>query len=54
MHIFFHSHDDVGWKETAEWYYSHWIEPELDTVMPILLKDPKKNYIYSEIYYFER
>ncbi|XP_067673704.1 lysosomal alpha-mannosidase-like [Haliotis asinina] len=68
VHIVPHSHNDVGWKKTADQYYtgrgggnaasfydgaecSHCI---LDNVIPQLLKDPARRFIYVEMAFFSR
>ncbi|XP_046579029.1 lysosomal alpha-mannosidase-like [Haliotis rubra] len=68
VHIVPHSHNDVGWKKTADQYYagrgggnaasfyngaecSHCI---LDSVIPQLLKNPTRRFIFAEMAFFSR
>ncbi len=62
VHLVPHTHDDVGWHKTVDQYYygdrndiQHaGVQYILDTVMPELVKDPTKRFIYVEIAFFER
>ena len=62
IHFVPHTHDDVGWLKTVDQYYygakngiQHaGVQYILDSVIPELLKDPKRHFIYVEIAFFER
>ena len=62
VHLVPHTHDDVGWLKTVDQYYygSNTDQQEasvqyiLDTVVPELLNDPNKRFVYVEIAYFWR
>ena len=54
VHLIVHSHDDPGWKETPDWYYSNYVKPAFDIIISILLKDTKKTFNYCEIWFFEK
>ncbi|EGG19315.1 hypothetical protein DFA_02102 [Cavenderia fasciculata] len=49
-----HSHCDVGWLETYNQYYTENVTHILTNVMPYLIKDPSKRFVWAEIVYFER
>jgi lysosomal alpha-mannosidase len=59
-----HSHDDVGWLKTVDQYYYgsndsiHWanagVQYILDTVVPHLVMDKSKRFIFVETAFFWR
>jgi len=49
-----HTHDDVGWLETIEGYYSSEVKNILDTVLEALVANPDRKFIYVEQAYFWR
>ena len=62
VHLVPHTHDDVGWLKTVDEYFygsnnsiQHaGVQYILDSVIPQLIADPKKRFIYVEIAFFER
>ena len=62
VHLVPHTHDDVGWLKTVDEYYygannsiQHaGVQYILDSVIPQLVADPSKRFIYVEIAFFER
>ena len=64
VHLIPHTHDDVGWIRTADEYF--WgvrlrvekmqgpgqVQYILDTVIMALEQDPKRKFVYVEIYFF--
>ena len=62
IHLVPHTHDDVGWLKTVDEYYygannviQHTgVKQILDSVIPQLLLDPSRRFIYVEIAFFER
>ncbi|XP_076458768.1 lysosomal alpha-mannosidase-like [Babylonia areolata] len=54
VHIVPHTHDDVGWLVTVDQYYYERVQYILDSVIPELIKDPSKRFIYVEIAFFDR
>ena len=62
VHIFPHSHTDLGWLATADDYFTgkntSWyrgsVQDILNSVMVELQKDPKKTFTYAEMKYFKQ
>ena len=62
VHLVPHTHDDVGWLKTVDQYYygsnkyvtTVGVQYILDTVVPELVMDPTKRFIYVEIAFFWR
>ena len=62
VHLVPHTHDDVGWLKTVDQYYygsnkyvtTVGVQYILDSVIPELLMDPTKRFIYVEIAFFWR
>ncbi|KAK7113101.1 lysosomal alpha-mannosidase-like [Littorina saxatilis] len=54
VHIVPHTHDDVGWIITVDQYYYERVQYILDSVIPELVNDPSKRFIYVEIAFFSR
>lgn len=62
IHFVPHTHDDVGWLKTVDEYFygannsiQHaGVQYILDSVIPALLVDPAKRFIYVEIAFFKR
>lgn len=54
VHVVPHTHDDVGWLETVDQYYYNEVQFILDSVIPELVNDPNKRFIYVEIAFFAR
>ena len=62
VHLVPHTHNDVGWLKTVDEYYygannsiQHaGVQYILDSVIPQLIADSKKRFIYVEIAFFER
>ncbi|KAB7498673.1 hypothetical protein Anas_06480 [Armadillidium nasatum] len=62
VHLVCHTHDDVGWLKTVDEYYygsqkyitTVGVQYILDSVVPFLLKDPNKKFIYVESAFFFR
>ncbi|XP_069460399.1 lysosomal alpha-mannosidase-like [Ambystoma mexicanum] len=62
VHLVPHTHDDVGWLKTVDQYFygarnakQHaGVRYILDSVIPQLLSDPTKRFIYVEIAFFAR
>ena len=62
VHLVPHTHDDVGWLKTVDQYYygsnkmitTVGVQYILDTVIPELVMDPTKRFIYVEIAFFWR
>lgn len=61
MHIIPHTHNDVGWRKTAEEYFSgaRILDDErsavsliLDTMVDELIRDPRRTFTYVEMKYF--
>lgn len=62
LHIVPHTHDDIGWLKTVDQYYygsakqitNKGVQYILDSIVPVLNKDPSKRFIYVEIGFFQR
>ncbi|XP_020106647.1 probable alpha-mannosidase At5g13980 isoform X2 [Ananas comosus] len=62
VHIVAHSHDDVGWLKTVDQYYvgsnnsiqGACVQNVLDSLVPALLKDKNRKFIYVEQAFFQR
>ncbi|XP_033744944.1 lysosomal alpha-mannosidase-like isoform X2 [Pecten maximus] len=62
VHLIPHTHDDVGWLKTVDQYYygdlnsiqTAGVQYILDSVIPELLRDPSKRFIYVEVAFFAR
>jgi hypothetical protein len=62
VHIVAHTHDDVGWLKTVDEYYygannsiqDAGVQYILDSVIPALLQNPERKFIYVEIGFFYR
>uniref|UniRef100_A0ABM5FLY9 Alpha-mannosidase n=1 Tax=Pogona vitticeps TaxID=103695 RepID=A0ABM5FLY9_9SAUR len=62
VHLIPHTHDDVGWLKTVDQYFfgvrndiQHaGVQYILDSVIPQLLADPRKRFIYVEVAFFAR
>ncbi|XP_034262785.1 lysosomal alpha-mannosidase [Pantherophis guttatus] len=62
VHLIPHTHDDVGWLKTVDQYFfgvrndiQHaGVQYILDSVVPQLLADPSKRFIYVEVVFFAR
>ena len=62
VHLVPHTHDDVGWLKTVDQYYygsnkyinTVGVQYILDSVIPQLVMDPTKRFIYVEIAFFWR
>ncbi|XP_007421015.1 lysosomal alpha-mannosidase isoform X1 [Python bivittatus] len=62
IHLIPHTHDDVGWLKTVDQYFfgvrndiQHaGVQYILDSVIPQLLADPSKRFIYVEVAFFAR
>lgn len=60
VHVIAHSHDDVGWLKTVDQYYYGLnkgknmvgVRHILNSVVPQLVMDPKKRFIYVEMSFF--
>ncbi|KAL3876582.1 hypothetical protein ACJMK2_034416 [Sinanodonta woodiana] len=62
IHLVPHTHDDVGWLKTVDQYFygsrndiqNAGVQYILDSVIPELMSDPSKRFIYVEIAFFAR
>ncbi|XP_043724653.1 probable alpha-mannosidase At5g13980 isoform X2 [Telopea speciosissima] len=62
VHLVPHTHDDVGWLKTIDQYYVGsnnsiqvaCVQNVLDSVVPALLADKNRKFIYVEIAFFQR
>lgn len=62
VHLVPHTHDDVGWLKTIDQYYSGannsirgaCVQNVLDSVIPALLDDKNRRFIYVEMAFFQR
>lgn len=62
VHLIPHTHDDVGWLKTVDQYFygdknsiqTAGVQYILDSVIPELLQDPSKRFIYVEVAFFAR
>ncbi|CAI0456276.1 unnamed protein product [Linum tenue] len=62
VHLVPHTHDDVGWLKTVDQYYvgsnnsiqGACVQNVLDSLIPALLADKNRKFIYVEIAFFER
>ncbi len=62
VHLVPHTHDDVGWLKTVDQYFygsaksitTVGVQYILDTVVPELVNDPTKRFIYVEMAFFWR
>jgi len=62
VHVMCHTHDDIGWLKTVDLYYYggnnnvQWagVQYTIDTVIDMLLEDPRRKFIYVEIGFFWR
>lgn len=49
-----HSHNDPGWKETFEGWYTQKTGRVLDTMVQALAKDPRRRFQWSEVAFIQR
>lgn len=62
VHLVAHTHDDVGWLKTVDQYYvgsnnsiqGACVQNVLDSLVPALLADPNRKFIYVEQAFFQR
>ncbi|XP_062010431.1 probable alpha-mannosidase At5g13980 isoform X2 [Rosa rugosa] len=62
VHLVPHTHDDVGWLKTVDQYYvgsnnsiqGACVQNVLDSLIPALLADKNRKFIYVEIAFFQR
>ncbi|XP_075643637.1 putative alpha-mannosidase At5g13980 [Castanea sativa] len=62
VHLVPHTHDDVGWLKTVDQYYVGsnnsiqvaCVQNVLDSLVPALLADPNRKFIYVEQAFFQR
>ncbi|CAM0877275.1 unnamed protein product [Alopecurus aequalis] len=62
VHLVPHTHDDVGWLKTVDQYYvgsnnsiqAACVQNVLDSMVPALLKDENRKFIYVEQAFFQR
>ncbi|VAI39198.1 unnamed protein product [Triticum turgidum subsp. durum] len=62
VHVVPHTHDDVGWLKTVDQYYvgsnnsiqNACVQNVLDSLVPALLKDENRKFIYVEQAFFQR
>ncbi|KAJ3671808.1 hypothetical protein LUZ60_007887 [Juncus effusus] len=62
VHVVAHTHDDVGWLKTVDQYYvgsnnsiqGACVQNVLDSMVPALLKDKNRKFIYVEQAFFQR
>ncbi|KQJ88370.1 hypothetical protein BRADI_4g17308v3 [Brachypodium distachyon] len=62
VHMVAHTHDDVGWLKTFDQYYvgsnntiqAACVQNVLDSLVPALLKDENRKFIYVEQAFFQR
>ncbi|XP_009415848.2 probable alpha-mannosidase At5g13980 isoform X1 [Musa acuminata AAA Group] len=62
VHIVAHTHDDVGWLKTVDQYYvgsnnsiqGACVQNVLDSIIPALLADKNRRFIYVEQAFFQR
>ncbi|CAM0872753.1 unnamed protein product [Alopecurus aequalis] len=62
VHVVPHTHDDVGWLKTVDQYYvgsnnsiqGACVQNVLDSLVPALLKDENRKFIYVEQAFFQR
>ncbi|XP_042391119.1 alpha-mannosidase At3g26720-like [Zingiber officinale] len=62
VHIVAHTHDDVGWLKTVDQYYvgsnnsiqGACVQNVLDSIIPALLADENRRFIYVEQAFFQR
>ncbi|KAJ4960967.1 hypothetical protein NE237_020877 [Protea cynaroides] len=62
VHLVPHSHDDVGWLKTIDQYYvgsnnsiqGACVQNVLDSLIPALLADKNRKFIYVEMAFFQR
>ncbi|KAK4603124.1 hypothetical protein RGQ29_011909 [Quercus rubra] len=62
VHLVPHTHDDVGWLKTVDQYYvgsnnsiqGACVQNVLDSLVPALLADPNRKFIYVEQAFFQR
>ncbi|XP_038999526.1 probable alpha-mannosidase At5g13980 [Hibiscus syriacus] len=62
VHLVAHSHDDVGWLKTVDQYYvgsnnsiqGACVQNVLDSIVPALLADKNRKFIYAEQAFFQR
>ncbi|XP_047341830.1 probable alpha-mannosidase At5g13980 isoform X2 [Impatiens glandulifera] len=62
VHLVAHSHDDVGWLKTVDQYYvgtngtiqAACVQDILDSLIPALLADKNRKFIYVEQAFFQR
>ncbi|XP_028968402.1 lysosomal alpha-mannosidase [Galendromus occidentalis] len=54
IHIISHTHDDVGWVHTVDFYYENNVKFIIDSVIDELQKDEERRFIYVETAFFSR
>ncbi|CAN8020125.1 unnamed protein product, partial [Ixodes persulcatus] len=54
VHIVSHTHDDLGWVHTVDFYYDHYVRTILDSVVRELQANPERRFTYVEMGFFSR
>ncbi|KAL3171334.1 hypothetical protein MRX96_013552 [Rhipicephalus microplus] len=54
VHIVSHTHNDVGWVHTVNFYYRNYVRTILDSVVTELEAKPDRRFIYVEMAFFTR
>ncbi|XP_064458721.1 lysosomal alpha-mannosidase-like [Ornithodoros turicata] len=54
VHIVSHTHNDVGWVHTVDFYYQHYVRIILDSVVEELHAHPDRRFTYVETAFFSR
>ena len=54
IHLIPHSHDDVGWMDTADKVYDDGVARIITGYVSELEKDPSRRFTQVEVYYFHR
>ncbi|XP_072144341.1 lysosomal alpha-mannosidase-like [Dermacentor andersoni] len=54
VHIVSHTHNDVGWVHTVNFYYRNYVRTILDSVVAELEAKPDRRFIYVEMAFFTR
>lgn len=52
--VVLHSHNDVGWLETADDYYETQTQYIFNTMLDLLQEDPSLKFSWAEIYFLSR
>lgn len=54
VYLVCHSHNDVGWLETIDWYYENKVKLTLNNMLDLLISRPDMKFVWAEVYFLSR